>query len=216
MKTNTKFLSPVLVACFCMALFTQCGEAKKEASDVKSEVEKGAENVSEEGKKMAEEGKKTMEEGKKEAEETLNEMDSKTGTLEFESGSWGANVLAGIGSGTTVFTLDQIPYGEDEEDEKELSDAAKAQLDALAKILKANPDWSIEVQGHTEKPKTGLGEAAKKTGSFAKAKWVQAKMNLRGITGKQISAKGYGSDQLLTTLAEDDKAQRRIMIALTK
>ncbi len=205
---NTKLLSTLFVAFLTVAMFTQCGEAKKGAENVADKTgemvddatDKAGEMVDKAGEKageMVDEAKKTT--------EGLTEMDSKEGSLSFEQGSWAYSVLQGINAGnTTTFTLDQVPY-----EGEELSEAGAQQLDQLAEILKANPNWKAEIQGHTAEGVTGNGGI--------RAKWVQTKLVLgRGVKNKQLSSKGYGSEKTLSGLEPTDEKNKRITIELTK
>jgi len=201
-----KNLLPVLVAVLSMALFTQCDEAKKAGNETVKATKDLANDTKEVVKDAVDTTKDAVDDVTDAANEAVDGMTAKAGDLSFEAGSWADGVLKGITSGnTTTFTLDQIPF-----EGEELSDAGKQQLDNLAEILKANPEWSIEVQGHTAAPTKKLANG------FARAKWVQLKMNTRGITGKQISAKGYGAEDLLAGVAPESEEQKRITIALTK
>ncbi len=209
MNNKIKLLSTLCIGFLCASLFIQCGESGKKVADKTEEIADKAEEMAD---KTGDAAKEMSDDAAKTAED-LAGMDAKEGTLSFEKGSWSYNVLKGLTSGNTIeFTLDQIPY----EEGKDLTDAGKAQLDDLAAILKANPDWIIEVQGHSEEADNVVGTKAKKVSTKARASWVQAKLNLRGITGKQISSKGYGSEKLLEGLEPKDEQHRRITIALTK
>ncbi len=205
MKNQTKLLSTLIMGLFLTTVFTQCGDAKKTADNVGDKTQQVADNAAKTVTDAANKTGEMVDDAAKTAED-MAKMDSKDGSLSFEQGSWAYNVLHGINSGnTTVFTLDQIPF-----EGEELSDAGAAQLDNLADILKANPGWNIEIQGHTASP------AKKLANGIGRAKWVQLKMNTRGITGKQISAKGYGDDKLIAGIDPTDEKNRRITIALNK
>lgn len=216
--TNKNLLSTLFVALLSIAIFTQCGEAKKGAENIADKTGEMADDAAKKVGDMADDASKKageMADDAKKVADDLTEMDSKEGSLSFDEGTWAYSVLQGLKAGnTTTFTLDQIPYDGSEEDE--LSDAANQQLDNLAEILKANPDWVIEVQGHTEKANNAVGATKKKATSKVRAMWVQGKLNLRGITGKQISSAGKGDDNLLSGLEPKDNKHRRITIALTK
>ena len=212
---NTNLLSTLFIAFISVALFIQCGEAKKGADNIanktKEIVDDAANKTGEIAKNMSDKAGEVANDIQKTTEE-LTGMDSKEGSLDFGQDTWAYSVLQAVNTGkTTTFTLDEIPF-----EGEELTDAASEQLDNLASILKANPDWVIEVQGHTEKADNAIGSGKKKVTSKARAVWVQAKMNLRGITGKQISSTGLGDGNLLPELDPKDDQHKRITIALSK
>jgi len=210
-KMNKRSLLNMLVAgLFCIALFTQCGETKKAAEDTAKTGAEMADEAADKAGDMANEAADKAgdmaEDMKDTANEALDEMDSKAGELSFEAGSWASNLLQGVNSGSSmVFTLDQIPF-----EGEELSAEGTQQLDNLAAILKANPDWNAEIQGHTSK--------AQKVGNGGvRAKWVQTKLVVgRGVPNKQLSSKGYGTDNLLPDVPEDDDKQKRITVSISK
>jgi len=208
---KTKLFSILSACVLCVAIFSQCGEAKKSIDDT---ANKTTNMVDEAGKKAGdmvdEAGKKAGDmanDMKDKAKETMNEMDSKAGDLSFEAGSWADGVLQGMNSGsTTVFTLDQVPY-----EGEEISAAGKEQLDNLAANLKANPDWTAEIQGHTASP------AKKLANGGGRAKWVQTKLVLgRGVKNKQLTSKGYGDEKLLPGIPAEDDKHKRVTVAISK
>lgn len=133
--------------------------------------------------------------------------------LSFNEGSWAWNLQDYMdnGSGEKVFILDQIPFEGDE-----ISVEGKQQLDDLAALLKAHEDMNIEIQGHTKEAKNAVGKTSKKATSKARALWVQTKLSLRGVSGKQMKARGLGDDSLLPGVPGDDDSQRRIAVAMSK
>ena len=118
------------------------------------------------------------------------------------------------GTGEMVFILDKIPFGED--NEEELTEDGKAQLDVLASLLKSHPELKCEIQGHTAQADNAVGRTAKRTASGLRAKWVQTKLSLRGVDGSQLSSKGYADDELLSTLDPKDDGQKRIAVKLNQ
>ncbi len=202
-------LLSILAACFfCVAIFSQCGEAKKSADHAADKTSSMADKTAEKAGKMADETSKKAgkmaDDMKDAANKTLDEMDSKAGELSFEAGSWADGVLKGINSGTnTVFTLDQVPY-----EGEQIPAAGQEQLDNLADILKANPDWKAEIQGHQV-------ANTKKTGGL-RAKFVQGKLVFRGVKNKQLTSKGYGSQMLLTDIPAEDDRQKRVTVKISK
>jgi|GEM_PF-3397074 len=206
---KTRLLSILATGIFCVAIFTQCGEVKKGAENAADKTKEMAGDAADATKKMAGDAAdatkkmadKTVEAGK----DAVNAIDSKVGDLSFEAGSWADKLVKGMTSGSsTNFTLDQVPY-----EGEEISAAGKEQLDNLASILKENEGWAAEIQGHT----TGT----QKVGNGGmRAKWVQAKLMARGVKNKQLSSKGYGADNLLSGLPEDDDKHKRITVELSK
>jgi outer membrane protein OmpA-like peptidoglycan-associated protein len=142
----------------------------------------------------------------------MDGMEAKT-TGELAAGSAEAKIQDFIthGTGTMVVVLDKIPF-----EGEELSDEGNAQLDALADMLKNNPNLHIEIQGHTTQAKNAVGATTKKTLSGARALWVKTKLSLRGAAASQMDANGYGDEMLLPEIAPDDEAQKRIAIAMSK
>ncbi len=137
------------------------------------------------------------------------------GELGFAQDSWGWNIynFMETGSGSQSFNLDKIPLGEDE---AEASAEGKKQLDDLAAILKAYPDMTCEVQGHTKEAKNPVGRTAKQVWSKGRALWVQGKLAARGVDGSQMKAKGYADKQLIEGVPGDDDSQRRVVVVFTK
>lgn len=204
-------LSILAMGLFCVAIFTQCGEVKKGAEETANTATDMADEAADKAGDMADKAAETAgdmaDEAGDMAKETMNEMDSKAGDLSFEAGSWADGVLQGVNSGSTmVFTLDQIPF-----EGEEISAAGKEQLDNLAAILKANPEWNAEIQGHTAAPTKKLANG------FARAKWVQTKLVIgRGVKNKQLTAKGYGAENLLPGVPEEDEKHKRVTVAISK
>jgi outer membrane protein OmpA-like peptidoglycan-associated protein len=87
-------------------------------------------------------------------------------------------------------------------------------LESFAEYLKANQTITIEIQGHTD----NLGSAkANEDLSANRAYTVKAFLEEKGIDGKRITAKGYGSNKPLTdNTTEDGRAKnRRIEFLIT-
>lgn len=143
--------------------------------------------------------------------EDMDEMESIGAT--YAEGSMEADLLDFMdnGAGSKTFTLDKIPFEGDE-----ISAEGKAQLDAIAEMLKNHPDLTMEIQGHTRQADNAVGRTAKKTASGARAAWVKTKLVFRGVDGKQLSTKGYADEMLLPELDPKDDGQRRLTMAMTK
>ncbi len=89
------------------------------------------------------------------------------------------------------------------------------EVENLAQVLKAYPNYNIEVGGHTD----NTGNAAKNMAlSKMRAASVQAMLVKQGIAANRISVKGYG--QSAPTASNDTKegqaANRRIEVTITK
>ncbi len=65
-------------------------------------------------------------------------------------------------------------------------------LDNVVTILKENPDWNVEVQGHTDN--VGKYES-NKTLSHKRAEAVEKYLENKGINADKIKGMGYGSDR---------------------
>ncbi|MBI3519015.1 MAG: OmpA family protein [Bacteroidetes bacterium] len=65
-------------------------------------------------------------------------------------------------------------------------------LDNVVTILKENPDWNVEVQGHTDN--VGKYESNKKL-SHKRAEAVEKYLEDKGINADKIRGMGYGSDR---------------------
>ncbi|WP_237077658.1 OmpA family protein [Myxococcus xanthus] len=85
----------------------------------------------------------------------------------------------------------QFPVGQ-----STLSDEERRNLDAVADYLKANPDLSLRIEGHTDN--TGPDEL-NRTLSQERADAVRTYLIQRGVTSSRLTAKGYGPDRPLTT-----------------
>ncbi len=142
------------------------------------------------------------EEGASEKAVSTEESTSDDGTLTGDINAF----INGDETGEKVFELTEVSF-----DEKDLSEQGNLQLDEVAAILKANPNLVANIQAHLPakmgaKPKTS-----------AWALWVKTKLVVvRGVKSKQLSAKGYGSEQLIKGLDSKDDAHKRLLISLKK
>ncbi len=154
-----------------------------------------------------------IDEAAAEVREDMESMSTLPADMIFVEGSVEYSIKDFIenGTGEQVFILDKIPL-----EGEEVSVEGNEQLDKLAALLKANPEVMCEVQAHTPKAKNAVGAAGKKTWSKARAMWVKAKLNLRGADGDQLTAKGYGDEQLLADLDPEADEQKRIALLLKK
>ncbi len=94
----------------------------------------------------------------------------------------------------------QFPVGQ-----STLADAERRNLDAIADYLRANPDVSLRIEGHTDN--TGPDEL-NRTLSQQRADAVRDYLIQQGINRTRLVAKGYGPDQPLTS---NDTAEGRSM-----
>jgi len=80
-------------------------------------------------------------------------------------------------------------------------------LDAVVRVLKANPSMRLEVQGHTDA--TGSARFNQRL-SGKRAKAVAAYFTAHGVAGGRLSAKGYGpSHPAATNVTADGRAKNR-------
>ncbi|MCY1030785.1 OmpA family protein [Corallococcus sp. BB11-1] len=78
----------------------------------------------------------------------------------------------------------------------EFQEDEQRQLDAIADYLKANPQLTIRVEGHTDN--SGPDEL-NRTLSQQRAERVRAYLIQKGIAGSRMEAKGFGPDRPLAT-----------------
>lgn len=185
-----------------VASFTSCGSDDSASADAEKTAEELAAELEADLQKAADE--LTAEMNKENMDEMANLNSESVGSQDLSA------ALAKLStSGNEVIILDKVPFeGED------LGEDAKAQLDELAAYLKANPELSMEIQGHTTKAKNAVGAASKKTATSVRAVWVKAKLTMRGVPSDQLEANGYGDEQLLPNLDPEDPSQKRIAVAL--
>ncbi|MEM7161728.1 MAG: OmpA family protein [Bacteroidota bacterium] len=209
MENNKRFggkLIPLsLITLICLAVLWQCSGETKTAQENGEEAAGEAMEVVDEAMENVEE---TMNEVSTEMEETASD-----GELSFEEGSWAWTIQDYLttGTGSKSFTLDKVPYEGDE-----ISAEGKAQLDNLAALLKAYPDMNVLVKGHSRLGDNAVEKTTNKATSKARALWVQAKLSNRGVSGKQMKAKGIGGDEPLADVDGKDMSQKRISIEFEK
>ncbi len=135
---------------------------------------------------------------------------------DFAEGSAEKSILDFVNggeAGTKTFVLDQfavVESGEEGADDA-ISAGAETQLKNIAAILAANPELGAEIQAH------GRDVALVKAGTTARANAIKAKLVLfEDFKGEQLTAKGFGKDQLLEGVDGKDASQKRIVMAITK
>lgn len=84
-----------------------------------------------------------------------------------------------------------------------LTGAGRATLAEINAVLKDNPSFNFEVQGHTDNTGTEAGNLAL---SQARADAVKAYLTRLGVTPRSMTAKGYGSTR---PVAGNDSADGR-------
>ena len=208
---STGRFTNVLTLCFCLILsatFYSCGEDQPSETD---EIETSGDSVH-----VVMEVPSPEEEIESETIREDMEHLSRLDSLNIQPGTVEASIAEWIrtGDGSKTFILDQVPF--DGNDDDELTAEGRNQLDAIAAMLVAYPELSLEVEGHTSKAKNAIGAQAKKAASAARALWVKTKISLRGVDGKQLSSTGYGDEQLLPGLDPEDPAQKRISVKISK
>ncbi|MFY0577083.1 OmpA family protein [Cystobacter fuscus] len=99
--------------------------------------------------------------------------------------------------------------------ESSLQEEEKRQLDAIADYLKAHPELSVRVEGHTDS--TGP-EELNVTLSQQRADMVREYLIQRGIAGSRLTAKGYGSSRPVAdnSTPEGQRANRRVEFVTEK
>lgn len=102
------------------------------------------------------------------------------------------------------FVINNIYYNTNSADLKSESFIV---LEAFAEYLKENPSINIEIQGHTD----NVGNAKDNEALSAnRAFTVKAFLEEKGVAGKRISAKGYGSSKpIADNSSEEGKAKNR-------
>ncbi len=133
--------------------------------------------------------------------------------VKFTAGSIGegmANFMKTGGKGDKTFQFSNLNFATGKATAEDMSE-----IDNLAAVLKAYPNLSIEVGGHTD----SSGNADKNTQlSDARAATVKARLVAKGIDGARISTKGYGSAKPVASnnTAEGKAKNRRIEVMITK
>ena len=149
-----------------------------------------------------------------EATATTEADAKKVGTKGYKAGTvaYDINEFLTSGSGTKSFVLtDVAAEGEG------LSEAGAAQLDMIAAILEANPGARAVVEAHAAKGKNGAEDLARKAATKARALFIKGKLVFgRNIPGKDVDAKGFGSDQPMANIPSEDDRQKRVVISITK
>jgi len=114
---------------------------------------------------------------------------------------------AATSGGSTV-----INFGQVSQDGKALSSAARAQLDQIAEIMKANPNMKIEVRGHNKDHGNKIENGTARAASKVRAKLVEAHLVTKGVGAGRIKTDAIGHDEVLGGVPATDDRQKRITI----
>jgi outer membrane protein OmpA-like peptidoglycan-associated protein len=89
----------------------------------------------------------------------------------------------------------------------EIKPESNALLDEVAAMLKANADWKLHIEGHTD----NVGaKAANLQLSKGRAAAVKAALVARGVSAQQITTEGYGDTKAVAdNSTEEGRAQNR-------
>ena len=109
---------------------------------------------------------------------------------------------------STWFELDRTEF---ETNSAKLGSGSQAQLENLAKILKAYPNATVKVGGYTDNVGS---EARNKRLSQARAESVRDALVRFGISASRVDAEGYGSKHPVADNSTDDGRQRNRRIAI--
>ncbi|GAB3641522.1 OmpA family protein [Spirosoma arcticum] len=111
--------------------------------------------------------------------------------------------LDGLVTGETV-ALRQVQFAQSS---YVLLPGSSAELDQLVQVMNRNPQWRIEVAGHTD----NVGDARLNLAlSENRAKVVAHYLTRRGIAEERINAKGYGSTHpVADNAAEEGRVKNR-------
>jgi len=179
----------------------------KGAADIAKDAGKGAADMAKDaGNAVADAGKGALDATTTAARKALD-------GVKFTAGSIGegmAGFMEDGGKGDKTFQFNNLNFASGQSTAEDMSE-----IDNLAAVLKAYPNLSIEVGGHTD----SAGNPDKNTQlSDARANTVKARLVAKGIDGSRISTKGYGA---IKPVASNDTAagkakNRRIEVVITK
>lgn len=182
-------------------------DVTKGAADMAKDVTKGAADMAKDA------GNAVVDAGKGALDATTMAARKALDGVKFTAGSIGegmANFMKAGAKGDKTFQFNNLNFASGKSTAADMSE-----IDNLAAVLKAYPNISIEVGGHTD----SAGNAASNTQlSDARANTVKARLVAKGIDASRISTKGYGS---VKPVASNDTAagkakNRRIEVMITK
>lgn len=158
------------------------------------------------GNAMADAGKGALDATAAAANKALEGVKFTTGSI----GEGMANFMKSGGKGDKTFQFNNLNFASGKSTAPDMSE-----IDNLAAVLKAYPNLSIEVGGHTD----SSGNADKNTMlSDARATAVKSRLVEKGIAADRVSTKGYGSVKPVASneTAEGKAKNRRIEVMITK
>ena len=198
------------ITIICLAVLWQCSGETKSAGDA---IAEGAENVEVMADDAADVTGDAVDAAGEAVDEAVQGTMTSDGERSFAKGTWAWELQDYLsnGSGEKTFTLDKLPP-----EGEEVSAEGKEQLDNLADLLKAYPDLAVEIQGHSRVGDGAAENTANQVSSKGRAVWVQTKLATRGVSGKQMSAKGIGGKEPMEGVDSKDISQRRITVKFTK
>ena len=148
--------------------------------------------------------------------ETVKKLTLTGGDIEVKAGSFLDKLYTEITDPkadlTKALTFDNVNFATSS---AQLTDGSKAQLDDLAKIMKAFPKVDVKVEGHTD----NVGnEAANLTLSKSRAASVKTYLVGHGVAQSRIATNGFGSTKRIAdnATAEGKAQNRRIEAFVTK
>ncbi len=191
---------------------TGIGAIDKAAETVASATESVVEGAGD----MVKDGAKMVSQGVTAAFNTVDEAAKKAlDGITFAAGSVGEKMMAFINGGAKegdgLFRFENLTF---QTGSAAFTEGSGQEVDNLAAILKAYPDVTIEVQGHTD----NTGDAAQnKALSQARAEAVKARLVTQGIAPGRISAAGYGQEMPVASNDTEEGRQqnRRVEVKIT-
>lgn len=129
-----------------------------------------------------------------------------------QGGSTYTGVSKQFNDAATSGSSSVINFGSVSSDGKALSASARAQLDQIAAIMKANPNMNIEVRGHNKDHGNKIENGSARAASKIRAKLVEAHLATKGIGASRVKTKSLGHDEVLGGVAATDDRQKRITI----
>ena len=148
--------------------------------------------------------------------ETVKKLTLPSGDIEVKAGSFLDKLYTEITDPkadlTKALTFDNVNFATSS---AQLTDGSKAQLDDLAKIMKAFPKVDVKIEGHTD----NVGnEAANLMLSKSRAASVKTYLVGHGVAESRIATNGFGSTKPVAdnATAEGKAQNRRIEAFVTK
>jgi outer membrane protein OmpA-like peptidoglycan-associated protein len=117
------------------------------------------------------------------------------------------------------FTLSIVHFGEND---AHMNKAAYAEMDDLAKLMKAYPNMNIDIHGHIDDQESDVYDGRYQDGNITlsgiRARCVYRKLTDRGISGSRMKFTGHAATQLVTTSNSDTDniKNRRVEVVISK